>query len=60
MSWLSWAMATGAQAIVELTTPGVGEPVADDITGGGLDRGGADVGGKRRGEAEQVDGAYEG
>jgi hypothetical protein len=53
-------MATGAQAIVELTTPGVGEPVADDIAGGGLDRGGTDVGGKRGGEAEQVDGADEG
>ena len=53
-------MATGVQPIVELATPDVGEPVANDTAGGGLDRGGAGVGGKRRGEADQVDGADEG
>ena len=43
------------QAMVELAIAGAGEPVADDIAGGGLDGGGAAVGGKRRGGAEPID-----
>ncbi|HEX8934656.1 MAG TPA: hypothetical protein VF788_10800, partial [Pseudonocardiaceae bacterium] len=53
-------MATGVQAMVELAIPGAGEAVADDVAGGGLDRRGAGVGGKRRGGAEPVDGADQG
>jgi hypothetical protein len=36
------------QAVIELAIAGAGKPVADDISGGGLDRGSAGVGGKRR------------
>ncbi len=43
------------QARVELAVSGPGEPVAHDITGGHLDRGGAGVGGERRRRAEPGD-----
>lgn len=43
------------QAMVELAISRAGKPVADDIAGGGLDRGGAGVGGKRRGGTEPID-----
>ena len=36
------------QAMIELAIAGARQPVADDVTGGGLDRGGTGVGGKRR------------
>jgi hypothetical protein len=53
-------MATGVQAVVELAVAGAGESVADDLAGGGLDRGGAGVGGKRRSGAKPVDTADQG
>ena len=45
------------QAEVELAVAGAGEPVADNISGGHVDRGGAGVGGERGGGAESIDGA---
>ena len=45
------------EAEVELTVAGAGEPVADNISGGHVDRGGAGVGGERGRGAESIDGA---
>ena len=45
----------GVQAAVELPVSGAGEPVADDVAGGDLDRCGSGVGGERRRRAEPVD-----
>ena len=45
------------EAEVELTVAGTGEPVADNISGGHVDRGGTGVGGERGRGAESIDGA---
>jgi len=47
----------GVQAAVELTVSGPGETMADHVTGGCRDRGGAGVGGEGGRRAEAVDGA---
>lgn len=36
VSWLIWMM-HDVEAMIELAIPGAGQPVADDVTGGGLD-----------------------
>ena len=45
------------EAEVELGVAGAGEPMADNISGGHVDRGGAGVGGERGRGAESIDGA---
>jgi hypothetical protein len=47
----------GVQTVVELAVSGAGQAVVSDIPGGGLDRGGAGVGGERGGRPESVHGS---